>query len=139
MDRRRFLQSMAAATAGINAFTGVTDSMASTSHSPGVDSSGLLPASAVRVEGHTLLCTFHRGSEIWNVYKDLKTREGGMTFVAADGSGMMLSKSAEAAFADANPPYLGLNMREIGLAGSDLLADQLLQNGEPDPEQVRRA
>jgi hypothetical protein len=139
MNRRRFLQNMGAATAGMNGFTGLAETMEPPTLSSDVESSGLLSAGAVHVEGHTLLCTFQRGSETWKVYEDLRTREGVMTFVTADGSGRVLSKSAEAAFADANPPYLGLNLREIALAGPDLLADRLLQNGDPDPEQVRRA
>ena len=139
MNRRRFLQSMAAATAGMNAFTGAAESIRPASLSPALENSGLLPADALRLEGHTLLCTFQRGSERWKVYEDLRTRDGVVTFVAADGRGRVLSKSAEPAFADANPPYLGLKLSEIGLAGPDLLADRLLADGDPDPEQVRRA
>ena len=42
-------------------------------------------------------------------------------------------------FATADPPYLGLKIEDIGMAGPDLLADKLLAHGDPDPEQVRAA
>ncbi len=31
----------------------------------------------------------------------------------------------------ADPPYLGLNLKDIGMSGADLLADRVLQNGDP--------
>ena len=52
---------------------------------------------------------------------------------------MRLRKSAEATFAQAEKPYLGLDIKDIGMAGPDLLAGKLLEHGEPDPEQVRLA
>jgi hypothetical protein len=106
---------------------------------PALKAPGLLPADAVNVQGHTLLCAFQRGGETWKVYEDLRTRDGAVTFVAANGRGRVLSKSGEAAFAGPDPPYLGLKLREVGLAGPDLLADRLLANGDPDPGEVRRA
>ncbi len=51
----------------------------------------------------------------------------------------MLAKSAEATFGEANPPWLGLSLKEIGLSDADLLADRLLANGDPDPEMVKSA
>jgi hypothetical protein len=139
MNRRRFLQSMVAATASMNVVADAAESIEPRSLSPGVANSGLLPADTVNVDGHTLLSTFQRRGEAWKVYEDLRTRDGVVTFVAADGRGRVLSKSAEPAFADADPLYLGLKLNDIGLAGPDLLADRLLANGDPDPEQVRRA
>ena len=35
--------------------------------------------------------------------------------------------------------YLGLKLKDIALAPADLLADQLLKTGDPDPETVRSA
>jgi hypothetical protein len=35
--------------------------------------------------------------------------------------------------------YLGLTLKEIGLSSADLLADRLLDNGDPDPEAVSSA
>ena len=36
-------------------------------------------------------------------------------------------------------PYLGLALKDIGLTSSDLLAERLLREGDPDPEAVRTA
>src|SRR5437763_2542316 len=61
------------------------------------------------------------------------------TFSAATDT-LIVPKSAEAAFADSEPPHLGLSMDEIGLSGPDLLADKLLAGGDdPDPEMVKKA
>jgi hypothetical protein len=35
--------------------------------------------------------------------------------------------------------YLGLTLKEVGLSSADLLADHLLQKGDPGPEMVRSA
>ena len=37
------------------------------------------------------------------------------------------------------PPYLGLTLDQVSASQSDLLAEKLLQNGDPDPEAVRSA
>jgi hypothetical protein len=50
-----------------------------------------------------------------------------------------MTKSAEACFATTEPPYLGLKIEDIGMAGPDLLADKLPAHGDPEPEQVRAA
>ncbi|MBV9304185.1 MAG: Tat pathway signal protein [Acidobacteriaceae bacterium] len=94
---------------------------------------------AVDVAGHTLLCEFRLEGVDWKVYEDLQNRDGNLTFVSARGETRVLTKSAEPAFAEANPPYLGLNLSEIGMSGHDLLADKLLENGDPNPEQVGSA
>ena len=87
------------------------------------------------VDGHTLICQFGD----WKVYEDLHTRDGAITFVSARGPSRVLAKTTEATFAEANPPYLGLKMADIGTSGPDLLADKLLESGDPDPERVRLA
>ena len=72
----------------------------------------------------------------WKVYEDLRVRDGVLTFVSSTGGSRVLAKSAEVSFAEAAPPYLGLSMSDIGMAGADLLADKLLAGGEdPDPKQ----
>src|SRR5213079_1494920 len=49
-------------------------------------------------------------------------------------------KTAEACFAEADPPYLGLKMADIGTAGRYLLAEKLLEHrDDPDPKHVRLA
>ena len=102
---------------------------------------GLTSASSpdIGIEGHTLVCEFKIGPTSWKVYEDLRTREGPLTFVSSQGTSRVLTKSAEATFAEASPPWLGLSLKHIGMTGRDLLADRLLQNGDPDPEMVKSA
>ncbi|HVT97092.1 MAG TPA: hypothetical protein VHE33_06260 [Acidobacteriaceae bacterium] len=129
---------MAATTAAFHEFF----SEAETSAAP-IDQSGLvhdmLRDSDASVEGHTRLSSFTRGKEQWTVYEDLRTRDGAITFVSSEGSARVLTKSAEAVFAEDEAQYLGLNLSEIGMSGPDLLADKLLAKGEPDEDAVRRA
>jgi hypothetical protein len=137
MQRRRFLQSLAAGTIAIRGldFAAVR---------PGEDAPpplapGAVAADQVSTDGHTLLCSFVRGSESWKVYEDLRARDGSITFVSTAGKARVLAKSAEAVFADEEPPYLGLDLKTIGTTGRDLLADKLLAHGDPDEQEVRRA
>jgi hypothetical protein len=141
MDRRRFIQSVAIATAGMNTLQSFADQKTTGSKTaqPAVSTSSLIPTKSIDIEGHTLLCTFRQGSQTWTVYEDLRTRDGAISFVSSAGNGRVLTRNAEATFADADPPYLGLNIKDIGMSGPDLLADRLLQHGDPDPEQVRAA
>jgi hypothetical protein len=114
MDRREFIQSVALAAA-----VSMEAEAQSSAESP--------------------IAEFTLNNVSWKVYEDLSTRDGAIRFVPAHGSARTLAKSAEAAFAEANPPYLGLALSEIGTSGRDLLADKLLEHGDPDPEQVRLA
>ncbi len=76
----------------------------------------------------------------WKVYEDFGTRDGSITFVSSTGAKRVLPKTAEAAFAEADPPHLGLSLNDIGMAGRDLLAEKLLEHGgDPDPEKVKSA
>jgi hypothetical protein len=144
MDRRRFLQNLAVATAGIRTLAvtaGATEPEDGTAHPDGRGAADFPPAYAERpdVGGHTLVCEFEHGGKTWKAYEDLRTRDGAITLLAPDGTGRVLTKSAEASFATAKTPYLGLTLREIGLSGPDLLADRLLRNGDPDPKEVEAA
>lgn len=138
MDRRRFLQNLAVATAGIKYISGEV-AAAQPATAANFEPSPLVPASAVDTEGHTLVCEFKSGAANWKVYEDLRTRDGVITFVSSSGTARVLTKSAEPAFDQGTTPYLGLSLKDIGTSAPDLLADKLLQNGDPDPEQVRSA
>jgi len=96
------------------------------------------PAEESDTDGHTLLAEFRIGAESWKVYEDLRARDGSITFVSARGK-RVLTKSAEATLSEADPPHLGLKLSDIGMSGPDLLADHLLQHGDPDPELVKSA
>lgn len=143
MDRRRFLQGMAAATAGMNGLAAIASARAADSASllagVGRKDAGWLGATDAEIDGHTLLCSFQMDAVDWKVYEDLRTRDGAITFVSSSGSARVLAKSAEANFADAGAPYLGLSLSDIGMSGPDLLADRLLRDGDPDPQQVKAA
>ena len=73
------------------------------------------------------------------MYEDLRTRDGSLTFVSSGGIARVLRKNAEATFADEGPQHLGLDVKEIGMSGPDLLADKLLVRGEPQEAEVRAA
>lgn len=142
MDRRGFLQRLALTTAGMKylpaAYGAGRDE---NDHFETIDVAKILSPviSNLDVQGHTLVCQFEMDSTKWKVYEDLRTRDGVITFLSSKSGGVVLPKSAEATFADANPPYLGLDIKDIGMSGPDLLANKLLENGDPDPEQVRAA
>src|SRR5439155_2921517 len=138
MDRRRFLQRTAYSTAA--AYLPDLSRAGDNGHTDlRLFNSGLTPAAGVDVEGHTLICEMKVDSIDWKVYEDLRTREGAITFVSSAGA-HVLTKSAEAAFAEEGTPYLGLALKDIGMSPRDLLAERLLAGeGDPDPEQVRLA
>jgi len=134
MDRRRFLQTAAASAASMSSLTGEVLPM----RLP-MPSRSLAPSADISTEGHTLLSTFMRGPETWKVYDDLRTRDGSITFVSSKGVARTLRKNAEATFAEDGPQHLGLDIKDIGTAGPDLLADKLLATGDPVEAEVRRA
>ncbi len=136
MDRRRFLQRTAVATAAaylpeLDPAKGQIDFR--------TFNSTLTPEANVDVAGHTLICEFTMDSTRWKVYEDLRTREAAITFMSSAGA-RVLTKSAEASFAEEATPYLGLSLKDIGMSPRDLLADRLLDGGgDPDPDRVKSA
>jgi hypothetical protein len=135
MDRRRFIKTMAASSAALHAIP----AHAIDDAAPNTTWTGLVPAADAAVEGHTRLATFTRKGETWTVYEDLRVRDGVITFLSSAGTARILPKTAEATFADADPQHLGLDLKDIGMAGPDLLADRLLAHGDPSEDEVRRA
>ena len=133
MDRRHFLKSMAASTAVLHTLE--TAKLAPLTAAE----LGYVPASATALDGHTKLAVFTRNSETWTVYEDLRTRDGDITFISSAGTARVLPKTAEATFASEGPQHLGLDIKDIGMAGPDLLADKLLANGDPREDEVRSA
>jgi hypothetical protein len=133
MDRRDFIKSITASTAALHTLT------AQTADSALASKLGSIPAATAPIDGHTKITTFTRNGETWTVYEDLRTRDGVITFVSSAGTARILSKTAEATFADDGPQHLGLDIKDIGMAGPDLLADKLLAHGDPIEDEVRRA
>ena len=138
MDRRRFLQGIAASAAAGN-HLGATAQQNRSAASPSGGELGVVKATTVDVEGHTLLCEFTRNGESWKVYEDLRHREGSVTFLSSKGLARVLGKSAEETFESEGPQHLGLHLSDIGMSGPDLLADALLAQGDPNEVEVRSA
>jgi hypothetical protein len=135
MDRRTFLHGMAVSAAGLellehHSASAVTPRTHQSEHG--------ISSPTVSIEGHTLISEFDADGARWKVYEDLRTCDGVMVFVSSAGTTIALPKSAEASFAE-GASYLGLALKDIGLASADLLANQLLRNGDPDPAAVRSA
>src|SRR5258707_5960645 len=104
MDRRRFLQNLAASTATLNLLSAVDETPAR-ADVPHALLRGATSASDTTVDGHTLLATFNRQGETWKVYEDLRTRDGVITFLSSKGSARVLRKTGEATFPEDGPQY----------------------------------
>lgn len=138
MDRREFLENLAATSVGLEHLKrlpkiaerqGLVSPLGLTRQRP-----------MANVEGHTRLCEFSFQGESWRVYEDLRATDGPITFASSRGATHVLTKSAEASFAEADPPFLGLSLADIGMSNADLLAEKLLAAGrDPDPELVKSA
>lgn len=137
MNRRRFLQTAAASAVFSGAIPALGEAQ---EHAASVPTrSGAIPASQADIAGHTQLTKFSRDAESWTVYEDLRTRDGVITFISSRETARVLRKTAEQTFAEEGPQHLGLDIKDIGLSGPDLLADKLLAHGDPDEAEVRRA
>src|SRR5690348_7253257 len=120
MERRRFLRNLAVTTAALRYLPATADA-AEPIVAGAIPLSDELQASRASgpppsVEGHTLVREFKSGATSWKVYEDLRTRDGAITFISASGRSRVLPKSAEAVFAETNPPYLGLDLKDIGMS-----------------------
>lgn len=136
MDRRDFLQKIAATAAGLEFLTGRVETLQHSLSPTAInEDSKHAPLTKVSVEGYTPVAEFRSPVSSWKVYEDLRTRDGAMVFISSSGAVRMLTKSAEAAMPEGSP-YLGLALKDIGLSSPDLLADRLLRNGDPDPDAV---
>jgi hypothetical protein len=139
MDRRNFLQGIAATAAGFELLSGKGIASTEVNPQPQAKSAPRTTTSAnISVDGFTQVAEFKTPSANWKVYEDLRTRDGALAFVSSSGTKRLLPKSAEAAMQE-GAPYLGLQLKDIGLSSPDLLADHLLQSGDPAPEAVRSA
>ena len=114
MNRRDFLMTSALAAATTAAAgRGMAKTPVSLDLSP-------LPADALA--GHSRIASFAAQGKNWTVWDDLRAGDGAMTLVADDGA-LTLAKRTEPAYATADPPYLGLKLRDIAQADADLLAE----------------
>lgn len=142
MDRRRFLQGLAA-TGAVAGLSGIGHSTAAyASDTSASDAPHALPvrvsADTLSLQGHTSLTAFNEDGDDWQVYEDLREPHGALILVR-DTQACVISKRTEPTYPEAEAPYFGLKLAEIALAEADLLADRLLRHGEPDEDEVRRA
>lgn len=138
MHRRDFLQGMAAAAAGLEILSRSEEAAAQTSAPVSRTPKHKAASHTVSIEGYTAVAAFRAEATSWKVFEDLRTREGSLVFVSSSGDKRALAKSAEASMPEGKP-YLGLALKDIGVSSPDLLADRLLQDGDPDPEKVKSA
>ena len=138
MHRRDFLQGIAATAAGLEIVSRTGEASTQTNAAASPKPKHKPTADAVSLEGYTLVTEFKAESNSWKVFEDLRPREGSLVFVSSSGEMRLLTKSAEASMPEGNP-YLGLALKDIGVSSPDLLADRLLQDGDPDPEKVKSA
>ena len=137
MDRRHFLKVAAAGATALNELAASSEV-----HPPAgsaIAAPGIISGNKADLAGHTFLCGFSREEENWKVYEDLRVRDGVITFISSTGAARVLPKTAESVFAEQGAQYLGLDLKEIGMAGTDLLANRLLSHGDPDEAEVQRA
>ena len=131
MDRRHFLK---ASVAGIAAAPVAARAMTESAVPPSLET---LAADALA--GHSRIADVTIDGEAWTVWEDLRHRDGALTLVSSRGA-LPLAKRTEPAFATAEPPYLGLQLKDIARAEADLLAEKLLAGGgDPDEDRVRAA
>ena len=135
MDRRKFLQGMVVSAAGLELQDGRAVAEPQIHKYP---PRKLVAGAPVSLEGYTFVSEFSADGSIWKVHEDLRTRDGSLVFVSSSGATLALGKNAESSMPE-GVPYLGLELKDIGLSSADLLADRLLREGDPDPEAVRTA
>ncbi|MGA8441123.1 MAG: Tat pathway signal protein [Candidatus Sulfotelmatobacter sp.] len=137
MRRRDFLQGVAASAASLELLSR-SDNVSGAMTLRVARRAGRKTAVTVSIEGYTLIAEFKAEEDSWRVYEDFRTREGSLVLKSSSGDTLVLTKSAEASMPEGNP-CLGLALKDIGLSSPDLLADHLLQDGDPDPEKVKSA
>ncbi len=108
MERRKFLKDLAAVAAATRClpdrvkpgeYLGKATDLGTAFETSATSGAGL------DIEGHTQICEFKIDAAMWKAYEDLRTREGAITFVSANGEARVLRKSAEASFPEADPAY----------------------------------
>jgi hypothetical protein len=103
------------------------------------DFSGSFHDAQIPIDGYEKQSEIQVDGARWTVYEDLRTRDGHIVFVSSDGQQRVFPKTAEATFWQENPKYprnLGFKLSDIGMKLNDILADELLKDGEPIEEKV---
>lgn len=140
LDRRRFLQGLAATSAavGLNGVGRGQSASAISALSRHSAPPVRVSAHSLSLQDHTSITHFVASNHPCQVFEDLRDPHGALTLI--DGNqACVLSKRTEPVYADEGAPYFGMKLADIALAEADLLADHLLRHGEPDEDEVRRA
>ncbi len=150
MDRRRFLQNLAATAAAANTLApAVAEAQRAAAGAAARPSRTRGP---VDVEGHTVVCKFttafgreRRGARHLDGLRGpararrrdhLRGIERRLARADEERRGELRGRVRRRGVA----PYLGLKIEDIGMSGRDLLAEKLLAHGDdPDPAQVMAA
>src|SRR5206468_2375117 len=105
MDRRKFLQNLAATTAALQDLVNNASAADFAKRSAVPDPQPSVHRGEVDIEGYMLVSQFKIGPTVWKVYEDLRSRDGSLVFKSSQGVAKILTKSAEAAFdeRDGNP------------------------------------
>lgn len=143
MDRRRFLQGLAATGAAVGLYVPGHDQIADAS--PFTAAAGnpvptpiRTPSASISTSGNHAWGLFRQANLDWQVFEDLSYPDGELKLVCGDVA-CVLGKRTEPSFATDGAPYFGMKLADIALAEADVLADYLLVHGEPDETQVRLA
>ncbi|SEL15625.1 hypothetical protein SAMN05428989_1570 [Pseudoxanthomonas sp. GM95] len=138
MDRRDFLRQGMAATAAAGLLPAVGSLAADKTGAAG-DASPLpvlQPVSNVDLAGLTQLSAFAHRGQVWTVHEDLRTPQGALVLACAAGV-LDLGKRTEDVWGSTATPYFGMPLAKLAMAEADLLADQLLRDGDPREDEVR--
>jgi hypothetical protein len=111
----------------------------SNSSQSGAESSASFSGTQIPIDGYSKHAEIQVEGVRWSVYEDLRSRDGHIIFASVDGHQRVFPKTAEASFWQESSKYprnLGLKMSDVGMNLRDLLADRLLEEGEPIEEKV---
>ncbi|KAF4773014.1 secreted protein [Colletotrichum scovillei] len=118
-----------------NDYTGFPDST-TTDH--------LNPRQETTVDGLTSIDTFTYNGETWTAYEDITRFDGPLVLVSASGTRREIKRYVEASTDESVSinrtvdAYFGLDpANDVNLKQNDVLAERLLQDGEPVEEHVR--
>lgn len=111
----------------------------SNSSQSGAESSPSFSGTQIPIDGYSKHADIQIDGVRWSVFEDLRERDGHIVFASVDGHQRVFPKTAEASFWEESSKYarnLGLKMSDVGMNLRDLLADRLLEDGEPMEEKV---
>ncbi|OBR05457.1 Secreted protein [Colletotrichum higginsianum IMI 349063] len=108
------------------------------------DSEPLRPRQEKAADGLTAIDTFSYNGEAWTAYEDIARFDGPLVLVSASGTRREIRRYVEATSVESLElnrtvrPFFDLDSaNDVNLKQNDVLAERLLQDGEPIEEHVR--